>query len=653
MKSNLHDSYAVALSRIDECRESQSPSLNLAGLGLSSFPPKLWQLTFLATLDLSNNRLGTLPDKLQDFKTLGHLDLSGNRLVSIPPQIQPLTSLYLLNLSNNLISEISEEIKNLTNLRHLYLNENRISQIPITLGKLQNLIDFHIDHNNITSLPPQAIDLPLLHSLSVSGNKLKTLPKELGKLSTLQTLYFEENNIEEIPEEIGNLALLQQIWAQDNELSSLPQSISDLPSLEMLFLHGNKQLRLPTSILGADPRTRSENFASAKAILDFYFARLTRGAKPLNEIKLIFVGRGGAGKTSIVNALQGRKFRNQEDSTPGIALCDWDMNDCKDAVVTAHVWDFAGQIITHALHQFFFSSGCFYVLVLTGRENSEREDAEYWLRLIKAFGSDDSGEGPPVLVALNKWDTPGCRPKVDKELLKERYPFIREFVEMDCTSPPRIATLKAALCSEVNELRWVRDPFPEEWDFVRRALSGLNKRAHMPYSDFKHLCSENGVIDEGEQDSLAEILHNLGTALNYRRDPRLREATVLQPDWLTQNVYALMRKAENQSGILTRQAIDDVLIKEPEQSMRSYLLHLMERFEIAYAAKSERNLWLIPQALPDSQPKEVSTFLRDTSDPTKLRYWHPYQRWHHPNRSRTSQQRIFRDSITIRFHLET
>jgi len=110
---------------------------------------------------------------------------------------------------------------------------------------------------------------------------------------------------------------------------------------------------------------------------------------------LILVGRGGAGKTSLVRALRGESFRDDEGSTPGIALCDWVMDGCKKDPVTAHVWDFAGQVITHALHQFFFSIRCIYVVVLTGRENSERDDAEYWLRLIKACASQRRASSMP------------------------------------------------------------------------------------------------------------------------------------------------------------------------------------------------------------------------------------------------------------------
>jgi GTPase SAR1 family protein len=50
-------------------------------------------------------------------------------------------------------------------------------------------------------------------------------------------------------------------------------------------------------------------------ILDYYFA--TRGAKgrALREVKLIVVGRGGAGKTSLIKRLKGEPFDAHEGVT--------------------------------------------------------------------------------------------------------------------------------------------------------------------------------------------------------------------------------------------------------------------------------------------------------------------------------------------------
>jgi GTPase SAR1 family protein len=457
--------------------------------------------------------------------------------------------------------------------------------------------------------------------LYLSENQLTSLPPEIGQLTALIVLHLYNNQLTSLPPEIGQFTALSELALMDNRLARLPLALGKLPRLSTLYLQGNPGLKLSPTILGDDPRKANARSVSAKSILDYYFGSRAKGSLPLNEVKMILVGRGGAGKTSTVRALRGDPFDADEKSTPGIALCDWELEDCKGGPVTAHVWDFAGQVITHALHQFFFSVRSVYVLVLSGRENHEREDAEYWLRLIRAFGTDEAGKGPPVIVVLNQWDVVGCRPKVDRLALKERYPFIAAFVEMDCKSKRGVATLEKRLCTEVNKLKWVREPFRPEWTAVREALAdGKKKRAHLTYAEYRALCAKHGVEDAGEQDSLSEILHNLGAALNYRNDPRLREATVLQPLWLTRNVYGLVRRAEKQAGVLRQADVDAVLAKEKDMQMRKYLVQIMERFEIAYVPRtSDGGVWLVPQALPIGQPKGVESF-RDAKDATHLRY---------------------------------
>ena len=503
----------------------------------------------------------------------------------------------------------------------LDLSNLGLAALPPEISRLPDLTHLNLDNNQLTTLPPEIGQLTALDTLVIWNNPLTTLPPEIGQLTGLGALSLVGNQLTTLPPEIGKLTHLDQLWLQHNDLTTLPDKLRDLRNLEYLFLHGNPALQLSPSVLGADPRKQTGgSFASPKSILDFYFGKQTSKTRPLNEVKLILVGRGGAGKTSTVRALRDLPFNDGEESTPGIALCDWTMDGCKGEPVTAHVWDFAGQVITHALHQFFFSVRSVYVVVLTGRENHEREDAEYWLRLIKAFGTDDDGHGPPVIVGLNKWDVPGCRPRVDRGALQERYPFIRGFVEVDCKSNKGITKLKAALCKEVDRLKWVREPFPETWDAVRLALTrGGKKRAHLTYSEYRTLCAKHRVTDAGQQDSLAEILHNLGAALNYRNDPRLHEATVLQPEWLTKNVYSLMRRAEKQAGVLKRADVDVVLRSVTDPNMRDYLVRIMERFEIAYARASSGGVWLVPQALPDVQPKGVEEFGTLTAA-TRLRY---------------------------------
>ena len=375
------------------------------------------------------------------------------------------------------------------------------------------------------------------------------------------------------------------------------------------------------SVLGADPRKSQEAHpATPKSILDFYFARLTGRTQPLNEARLVLLGRSGAGKTSVVQALRDLPFHEREAGTTGVALCDWTLDGCQGPPVTVHVWDFSGQEITHVLHPFFFSSRSLYVVVLAGRDHREHEDAEYWLRMIEAHGADEQGQVPPVIVAMNQWNVPGRRPDVDRTALRERYPFIRGFVEMDCKAKKGVPALRAALAREVERMPWVREPFPEEWNAVRRALtdSGV-PHAHLTLDAYRELCLEHGVTDEGQQDYLAEILHHLGVALNYQNDPRLHEAAVLHPEWLTKNLYALLPQAEKLAGELRLADVETILHAEKDEVSRAYLMYLMERLAIARALPdAPGGAWLVPRALPAATPAGIAEF-RDAADAVRVR----------------------------------
>lgn len=93
------------------------------------------------------------------------------------------------------------------------------------------------------------------------------------------------------------------------------------------------------------------------------------------------------------------------------------------------MWDFAGQEITHATHQFFLTERSIYLLVLDARADTQDRDAQYWLQLISAFGKDS-----PILIALNKSVEKAF--DIDRFALKEQYPCLRAFVETDCANPP-------------------------------------------------------------------------------------------------------------------------------------------------------------------------------------------------------------------------
>lgn len=354
-------------------------------------------------------------------------------------------------------------------------------------------------------------------------------------------------------------------------------------------------------------------YTNPASILDYYF-KMRGGRRPLNEVRLLLVGRGAAGKTSIVRRLIEDKFTDEEPETKGIDIRPWELR-CGRDTVRAHVWDFAGQAITHGTHQFFLSHRSVYVLVLTGREDSEKLDAEYWLRLIRAFGTDPgTGQTSPVIVALNKWELAEC--KVDRNALQEKYPFIVGFVETDCQSGRGIAHLKKLIRETVDGMASVRESFPKAWFAIKERL-GTMKEDYLSYGEFRAQCRQLGESDAGAQDSLASVLHRLGVALNYADDERLREATVLNPHWVTKGIYTLLRDAACERGIMKLADVERVLPQEKPE-MRRYLVELMRRFDLAFPLTEAGDEWLVPQRLPPTQPK----LGREWQEPglTRLRY---------------------------------
>lgn len=610
--------------------------LDLSDNRLGELPPEIGKLGSLTDLWFDNNQLRELPPEIGKLGNLMQLRLDNNQLEELPPEIGRFGNLMALSLSNNQLEELPSEIGKLGSLTVLYLSNNQLGELPPEIGKLGNLKELFLYGNQLKELPQTIRNLWRLGRLSLDNNQLGKLPSEIGRLGRLTKLWLSNNRLEDLPLEIGDLGLLETLVLEHNELRVLPESLKELKNLKHLTLHGNEALGLPVELLGPtwyESKEGKNPTADPQAILDHYFARLEQGERPLNEVRLVLVGRGGAGKTSVARRLMKGTFDAGEKETPGIALTDWVMRGCKGQPVTAHVWDFAGQVITHSMHRYFLSHRTVYVLVLTQREDSAGEDAEYWLKLIRSYGierqADGTELGPPVVVALNKWDSAAV--KVDRGALRERYPFITGFVETDCQTGRGIKELHDALCDQLEEPRvkkWVRQGYPKDWWKVKEEIRRVQQaKPHISYDEWRVLCDKCGVNKLSDQDKASRDLHMLGVALNYGEDERLRDNTVLSPNWVTRHCYSLIRHAEKHGGELRRAELAAVLGAEPEGEhdprMHFYLMRLMERFEIAYPLGEEwpPERWLVPLALPDSQPEGVGIFGKAApADASRLRY---------------------------------
>ena len=279
---------------------------------------------------------------LKDFHHLTHLDLSSNQIADIS-YLTPLTALTQLYLYQNQIADISP-ITPLTALTKLYLWGNQIADIS-PISPLTALTKLDLSENQIADISP-LIGLKNLQQLTLNNNKITRLPDELVDL------------------------VMEIKW--------------DFDASDSIFLEGNPLETPPIEIVkqGTD------------AVRN-YFTELKKESVRLLHAKLLIVGNGEVGKTTLMKKLKNNQFKvkiGKEPGTHGINIVPWELT-CRfkqnhDDTVKINSWDFGGQDIYHATHQFFLTKRSLYLFVWEARKEEESRSFHYWLNIIKLLSAN-------------------------------------------------------------------------------------------------------------------------------------------------------------------------------------------------------------------------------------------------------------------------
>ena len=578
---------------------SQLLHLDLRDNSLTTLPEEIGELAQLLRLALKGNPIECFPHSIARLRCFTELDLSHSDLRHVPKNIARLMDLKTLDLAGNHLSEISDEIGQLKKLQRLGLNNNKLTFLPESLGQLTRLGKLMLSENKLKSLPQGIGKLKQLTSLNVSKNELVEVPETMSGLMQLKNLSLDHNQLSKLPEAIGSLRKLEWLDLRDNQLSELPQSFRLPSNLTNLYLHGNEALGLPNEVLG--PETLGLAHAKPAEILEYYF-RVARGRRPLNEAKLILVGRGAVGKSSLVNRLVHNRFDPTERKTEGIQITNWPIVLKEQEEVRLNVWDFGGQEIMHATHQFFLTQRSLYLLVLSGRAGGEDADAEYWLKMIESFGGDS-----PVIVVMNKIKEQPF--DVNRRALQNKYP-IRYFVKTDCADGTGLADLRRTIERETDQLEHLRDSFPANWFEIKARLAGMDQN-YLSFDDYCAICAELGELDAAAQALLASYLHSLGIVLNYKDDPRLQDTHVLNPHWVTNGIYRILNSEQlaERQGVIGLEELQHILPSaEYPTKMHRFIFDLMKKFELCFSFPDDDATYLVPELLDNQEPYMTEEF---------------------------------------------
>ncbi len=531
-------------------------------------------LSSLMNLSRLNLRYNQLTDilALSSLTSLTWLDLEGNQLTELPA-LSSLTSLTNLNLERNILTDISA-LSSLTSLTGLHLGGNQLTDIS-ALSSLMNLSRLNLHYNQLTDTLALS-SLTSLTGLDLGGNQLTDI-SALSSLMNLSRLNLHQNAICELPEWITKWGM--EIYWDLNY------------SMDGIIVGGNPLESPPVEIVqqGKEAiRNYFDSLKTAEAVED--------GVVRLYEGKLLIVGEGDVGKTFIANQLMFDKVPDGK-TTDGIDIHEWtiDTGTIKDFRV--NLWDFAGQAICHATHQFFLTSRSLYLFVWEARSDQDVVSFDYWLNIIKLLSN-----GSPVLMVMNKCDS---RVKaIDQAAIQKEFGNVIGFYDISALEGIGIEQLRQRIYTEMANLPMIGKKLPRQWADIRKQLEAIKEKNYIPYQEYVNICGEHGLnIDQAA--NLAQYYHDLGVILHFKDDEILKEIVILNPEWATDAVYAVVDNMDIQKahGHFGQNLLKKAWADYPSE-IHMFLMELMKKFELCFELPGKKG-YIVPELLSPSRPEFV------------------------------------------------
>ncbi len=595
---------------------------NLTQLTLSGryteIPDWLGELKNLTQLELSGS-YAEIPDWLGELKNLTQLELSGS-YAEIPDWLGGLKNLTQLTLFGG-YTEIPAWIADLKNLTQLHLGGEAglggsYGDIPAWIGDLKSLTQLTL-FGGYTEIPAWIADLKNLTQLSLSGEpsvggRYSEIPDWLGGLKNLTQLHLG-GDYTEIPVQIGELKNLTQLTL-NGDYTEIPVQIGELKNLTQLTLFGRyseipaqigdlkslTQLRLKSDIeiTSPPPEVIGDGLpADIKALRQYFDDLKNEATSPLYEAKLLIVGEPGAGKTTLAVKImnENAEMPPEAATTRGIDTDIWNFNLPDDEQFRVNIWDFGGQEIYKATHQFFLTKDSVYALVLDNR--TEDDNLIYWLQAVEVLGNKS-----PLIIIMNQRASNRVRQLNDKELI-DRFKNIEAIVDVNLgdTQDGRLKVITNAIESYMQALPHFGTQLPESWIDIRHALEH-DERNYVSYEDYFAICANHNLHDRGKATTILGYLHNLGVCLHFADDPVLKHLVILKPEWATTAVYAVLDNeiVIRSHGYFTTNDLLAVWNNPDYEAMMDELLSLMKKFQICY--QINETTYIAPQLLKKEEP---------------------------------------------------
>eukprot|EP01094_Clydonella_sp_ATCC50884_P001983 TRINITY_DN1151_c0_g1_i3.p1 TRINITY_DN1151_c0_g1~~TRINITY_DN1151_c0_g1_i3.p1 ORF type:complete len:2019 (-),score=883.98 TRINITY_DN1151_c0_g1_i3:250-6306(-) len=543
--------------------------------------------------------------------------------------------------------------------------------------------------------------LPKLTVLEARGCGMRKFPRAIFRMRLLQTLDVGENNISSIPSQslipssssafspslsaesadglsFACLSDLRVLRLDHLELMSLPYEVGQLTKLTELHIHGNPIVELPISMYQLKKLTdatwkcdaaylKSPPKEVAEVGIDAIRALLERheiNASPCYRMKLVVVGPENVGKTTLLrqlrmlsdtssvhNSRQREKRLNSVAgelpnlSTDGIDIKPLTVYQNKNVVVQFSAWDFAGQEVYYATHQFFVSNRSLYIICWDARADMgvSRRRLEFWLQSISMRVKDVV---PIFLVATHR-DAPEFTGEKGSEWLERRLSTVTEgfsdrfrgislITAVSCTSGVGLSLLIEEMIGAAKRQPHIGEKMPAMYELLEKELNQvrLEKKARqeipvLTLAEVYVLARRCHVVNTRALLAVVAFLHDLGSLLYY--DDRqaygnyapMADVVVLDPQWLVDMLSSVISTTHNycKKGILRHSDLHHIW-KAPmfPPELHDVCLNFLRTFQISLPISPTEELF--PCMLPAARPN--ISLLWPQHDATRdevARYW--------------------------------
>lgn len=624
--------------------------LELDGLDLTEIPELLLDLPALAGIDLRGNRLRGLPDWLTRLPKLEWVNLVGNPIESLPSNLRMVVDvgtyrrcfdrLSFQDLEVVVAGDSSEDDQSFFvhqmsvahGLKALTLGDwslhigtrhdkpsPAILEILTSLHRLSSLERLSLRGIRLESVPDAVRTMNGLSWLDLSGTGIRELPAWIGSLK-LSSLLLCDNGVRGLPDSLGQLRHLAYLDLSHNPLRSIPATVFAIESLTHLELRSCQIQEIPKEVLslshleylGVDNNPietppKEVTTKGLESVRDFWRQREESGVDYLCEAKLIVLGEPGAGKSSLAKKIQDAEYElsQGEKSTEGIdivryafptaiRLRDGNREKLVERDFQVNIWDFGGQEIYHATHQFFLTRRSVYVLVCDDRK--EDTDFSYWLQAVETLG-----DASPLLIVQN--EKQDRTRDINLGALRQQFSNLKGALPTNLSTNRGLAQVVQTIRRELENLPHVGTALPATWKRVREALE-RDQRDHISLDEYLAVCQRHGFTRRADKLQLSGYLHDLGICLHFQDDPLLKGIVVLKPAWGTDAVYRVLDDDEviKARGRFSRQHLTRIWSEPKYEGMHDELLQLMMKFQLCYALDGGRT-FIAPQLLSSDQPK--------------------------------------------------